>query len=537
MNAVYEPPCSIESEQAVLGGLMLNNAAWDHVAALLTAEDFHRREHRLIFRAVAELAQAGQPFDVLTVTDRLERCGHDETVGGLAYVGQLANDTPSAANTPTYAKSVADAAARRRWISVVSEIRDWALDPGSRELGEMQADALAKIGALRNVGTCARGNELELLRGNDLIPEPIAWLWQGWLAAGKLHVLGGAPGTGKTTLALALAAAVTSGGRFPDGAIAPMGNVVIWSGEDDPKDTLLPRLILSGADVSRTHFVGDVFHQEGRRSFDPAKDTDALRTKLGEIGDVKLLIVDPIVSAIVGDSHKNAEVRRGLQPLVDLAASLRCALLGITHFSKGTGGRDPVERLNGSLAFGALARVVLVAAKHQREDETGQVSRLFCRAKSNIGPDGGGFEYGLHPAELEAHPGVFASCVLWGEPMQGTARELLSVADATDEGDAQGPDEWLRSLLEEEGGSLDRKAVMQAARNDGFAERTVERARKRLKLTTRATGFGKDRSSVWSFPITAAESSSPPFLPRSESGSYGSYGSGGNYGDVREVAI
>lgn len=77
-------------------------------------------------------------------------------------------------------------------------------------------------------------------------------------------------------------------------------------------------------------------------------------------------------------------MRRGLQPLTDLAASMRCALLGITHFSKGTGGRDPVERLTGSLAFGALARVVLVAAKHQEEGEDGHAARLFLRAKSNI---------------------------------------------------------------------------------------------------------------------------------------------------------
>ena len=111
---------------------------------------------------------------------------------------------------------------------------------------------------------------------------------------------------------------------------------------------------------------------------------EALRRKLVEIGDVRLLIVDPIVSAITGDSHKNAEVRRGLQPLADLAASTRCALLGITHFSKGTAGRDPVERLTGSLAFGALARVVLVAAKHQEEGEDGRTVRLFLRAKSNI---------------------------------------------------------------------------------------------------------------------------------------------------------
>jgi putative DNA primase/helicase len=246
-----------------------------------------------------------------------------------------------------------------------------------------------------------------------------------------MHVLGGAPGTGKTTISMALAATVTTGGRWPDGSRSPVGNVVIWSGEDDPADTLVPRLALSGADLSRVYFIADVFDGDGRRSFDPARDMEPLRRKLAEIGDVRLLIVDPIVSAVMGDSHKNAEVRRSLQPLVDLAAFMRCALLGITHFSKGTGGRDPVERLTGSLAFGALARVVMVAAKHQEEGEDGRTVRLFIRAKSNIGPDDGGFEYDLHQGELKTHPGIFASSVLWGDAVEGAARELLATADAT----------------------------------------------------------------------------------------------------------
>ncbi len=207
---------------------------------------------------------------------------------------------------------------------------------------------------------------VQIVCAADITPEPINWLWNGWLATGKVHILGGAPGTGKTTISMAFAATVTTGGCWPDSTQSPIGNVVIWSGEDDPADTLVPRLTLSGADLSKVYFIAAVKEGNEKRSFDPAHDMEALRRKLAEIGEVSLLIVDPIVSAIAGDSHKNAEVRRGLQPLADLAASMRCALLGITHFSKGTGGRDPVERLTGSLAFGAVARVVLVAARSAR---------------------------------------------------------------------------------------------------------------------------------------------------------------------------
>ena len=241
----------------------------------------------------------------------------------------------------------------------------------------------AKTGSLRSVAS------VELICGADIRPEPIRWLWHEWIAAGKLHILAGAPGTGKTTIALALAATISNGGRWPDRSKAPIGSVLMWSSEDSPSDVLVPRAIACGADPSRLHFVGDVFDGEGRRPFDPATDMRTLEEAATRIGDVKLLIVDPVVSAVAGDSHKGAETRRALQPIVDLAARIGCAVIGISHFSKGTSGREPLERVTGSLAFGALARVVLAAAK-MPEDDQGSGGRLLARAKSNIGPDTGG---------------------------------------------------------------------------------------------------------------------------------------------------
>ena len=91
--------------------------------------------------------------------------------------------------------------------------------------------------------------------GTDLTPEPYRWLWQYWLAMGKLHILAGAPGQGKTTIALAMAATITIGGRWPDGSRCAPGNVLIWSGEDDPADTLVPRLMAAGADRARCYFI------------------------------------------------------------------------------------------------------------------------------------------------------------------------------------------------------------------------------------------------------------------------------------------
>ena len=103
------------------------------------------------------------------------------------------------------------------------------------------------------------GVVVRLVNGAEFEPGIIRWLWDGWLSRGKLHVMAGAPGTGKTTIALALAAAVSTGGRFPDGSKCEASSVLVWSGEDDPKDTLLPRLLAMGADRSRIFFVTDAY--------------------------------------------------------------------------------------------------------------------------------------------------------------------------------------------------------------------------------------------------------------------------------------
>ena len=164
---------------------------------------------------------------------------------------------------------------------------------------------------------------------------------------------------------------------------------MVWSDEDDPEDTLLPRFLAAGGDPKRIHFVTGTVDRDGKRHFDPATDIPELIAAARNTTDLGLVVVDPVVTVVAGDSHKNTEVRRALRPLVGLASDLASAVLGVSHHTKGTAGRDPLE-ITGSLAFGALPRVTMAAARDGRRPR----EEDFLRTKSNIGPDTGGWEIG-----------------------------------------------------------------------------------------------------------------------------------------------
>lgn len=321
--------------------------------------------------------------------------------------------------------------------------------------------------------------------GADLTPEAVRWLWANWLAKGKLHILAGAPGQGKTTLAVTMGATVTIGGRWPDGSRCEAGNVLIYSGEDDPADTLLPRHIAAGGNKSRVFYVKAAQRDGEVMPFDPARDMQPLKEAIDRINGIKLLIVDPVVSAVTGDSHKNTEVRRALQPLVDLAAECDCAVLGITHFAKGGQGTDPAQRVVGSVAFTAVARVVMVAAKVQSED--GKDTRILARSKSNIGPDDGGFEY--HLEQSEPLPGIQASYVAWGKAVEGSARELLT--DPNDEAPAEDANDACDLLRAELDPILwtHSDAAAKPLKAAGFSKKQIWQASKKVGVMRKKDGM------------------------------------------------
>ena len=342
-------------------------------------------------------------------------------------------------------------------------------------------------------------------------PVAIRWLWPGWLAKGKLHILAGAGGTGKTTLLLSLIATITTGGRWPDGSrCSEPGNALIWSSEDDLSDTLVPRLTAAGADMSRVHFIKCRVNAQGETDpFDPANDIALLRATASEIGGVSLLMLDPIVSAVKGDMHKANDVRRALQGVVDFAEQNLCAVVGISHFAKGGAGSSPADRVIGSQAFSALARTVLVAAKEERSD-----MRVLARAKSNIGTDEGGVSYTIEPCDIE--DGIETTRVRWGDVIEGSARDILGDAEACDEerlDDSDNPAEALRRILS--AGPLTGKEAKNLMVANGYTQKQIRNARENLSITTTRAGFGADTVVTWSLPQAAGDYAAFPHREKS----------------------
>jgi DNA polymerase len=211
----------------------------------------------------------------------------------------------------------------------------------------------------------------------------VTWLWPNRFALGKLGIIAGLPDEGKGQLANFIAARVTTGGLWPMGeGRSPIGNVVILQAEDGLSDTVVPRLAAAGADLSRVHLLGMVEEQGAKRMPSLQTDLELLRRKIAEVGDVKLVVIDP-VSAYMGvgkmDSYRTTDVRAVLGPLVDLLEELGIAGVGIMHFNKKVDVTNALLRISDSLAFGAAARHVYGAI-----DDSDNGRKLLVRAKNNL---------------------------------------------------------------------------------------------------------------------------------------------------------
>lgn len=342
------------------------------------------------------------------------------------------------------------------------------------------------MGVHRPLGQDMPTHGVDLARADTIPPTNIRWIWRGYLAKAKLTVMAGPAGTGKTGLAMAIAAIVSAGsaqGRtFPDGSTVEQGNVVIWSGEDGVEDTLIPRLIANGADMPRVNILRGMRTAGRSRRFDFATDLPALDLALHDVGPVSLIIIDSVAQATTGDTNSNRAVRRGLEALLELAVRHDCVLLGLTHVNKGSKNRDPVERVTGSLAFGAVPRVVLLTAKSKAVDGDTPPPSVLVRCKTNVGEDGGGFEYWTDSAQVYGQEGevVDASRIRWGErPLEGSASDILRSIEAPGL-DAKSSvvdraTEFLIRILR--GGALPYPELMVLAKAENISEAAIKRAR------------------------------------------------------------
>jgi hypothetical protein len=312
----------------------------------------------------------------------------------------------------------------------------------------------------------------------DIQPEAVEWLWPGRIAIGKVTLIYGDPGLGKSFVTLDMAARVSCGAAWPDNEDSeqPVGGVVLLSAEDDAADTIRPRLDAHRADTQRICLLKAVHVAEGDfcRSFDLGQDIDALRKAIDQTPGCRLVIVDPI-SAYLGkaDSNVNTEVRRALTPLSELAAEKRVAIVAVSHLRKGDG--TAVHRAIGSIGFVAAARAAWVVIRDSEDSRR----RFLLVAKNNLADDSAatGLAY-----SIEGKGPGDAPVVCWDpDPVTISADEALA-AEPEDRGRPAHDRANAMAFLCEALFAGPRKAteLVQEAEANHISKRTLERAKQDL---------------------------------------------------------
>jgi archaellum biogenesis ATPase FlaH len=326
------------------------------------------------------------------------------------------------------------------------------------------------------------GSQLILECAKDILPEPVSWLWPRCIPLGKLTVFAGDPGLGKSAVSLDVVACVTANRKFPDGTLPHSGEAIILSAEDDPADTLRPRLDAAGADIERVHILRavrtvDPLGQATERGFNLTTDLSRLREALRSLPGVRLIVIDPL-SAYLGntDTHRTAAMRGVLAPVAKLASDYNVAILGIDHLNKSE--KKPIYRVSGSIATVAAARVAWVFAKDKDDDSR----RLMLPIKNNLSEDQQGFAYRIAGAEVpsEKHGPIPTLRVAWEqEHVKMNVDEVLSEMAQKDDSALAEAVDWVTATLTEPKPSVDLEVQ---AEQDGLSWSTVKRAKQELHL-------------------------------------------------------
>ena len=344
--------------------------------------------------------------------------------------------------------------------------------------------------------------------GDNLITAAVAdlemcgidWLWPSRFARGKFGLIAGLPDMGKGQIATFIVAAVTAAIELPcEEGNATQGNVIWFNAEDGLQDTVIPRLAAAGADRKRVHFVNGVRIAGEEKHFSLVTDLHLLRKAITRIGNVVLVIIDP-VSAYLGvgkvDSRSATDVRGVLTPLKAMAEELHVAVIGIAHFNKKDDIKSALLRVSDSIAYVAAARHVYAVL----DDPEDKDSKLFIKAKNNLARDTKALRYGIgvktvgHDARLGVD--IEAPFIVWhSQHVEITANEAMQAA-----GNRTAKREAREFLLERlETGPVNSADIIEEAKQEGIAVKTLRRAKKELGVKSRRQG-GTNGTWFWELP-------------------------------------
>ncbi len=358
------PPHSIDAEQAVLGGLMLENKAWDQIADKLVEKHFYRRDHQLIFRAMVKLMAENKPLDVITVSEALQQLELHDEVGGLAYLGELAKNTPSAANIGAYAEIVYERAILRELISVGTLITEAAFDPQGRASLEILDEAEKKVFDIAEQGS--RGSGPEGIRGIvsraiDNIEKrfhdnnPVTGVATGFadfdrltsgMQPGDLVIVAGRPSMGKTLLGMNIA---------EHAAIRSQKSVLVFSMEM-PGESLAMRMLSSLGRIDQNKLrTGRLVEEDWTRltsavallsnaklyidetpALTPMEMRARARRVARERDQLGLIVVDylQLMRGSANNDNRTAEISEISRSLKQLAKELRVPIIALSQLNR-----------------------------------------------------------------------------------------------------------------------------------------------------------------------------------------------------------
>jgi hypothetical protein len=331
------------------------------------------------------------------------------------------------------------------------------------------------------------GRRIVLTPASQIRMRPTRWTWEGRIPAGAITLIPGREGIGKS-LTLAWLTAQVTRGTLPGIWQGQPRAVIYAASEDSWEHTIVPRLYAAGADLTRVYQV-DVESDAGAAFLTLPRDCDGLAVEISRLG-VAMLAADPLLSLISAgiDTHRDRDLRTALEPLARLADSTGCAVVALAHFNK-SASTDAGNLITGSRAFSAVARAVLSIARDTAADDGTCVMSV---TKNNLGQLGQSLRYRIEEAEIttDEGPAFVGRLVMLGDTDR-SVNDILSEADGPGEDRAERDVAagWLTDYLKAGGGEASWVDLRKAARAEGIAERTLQRARARAGVITTRAGF------------------------------------------------